>query len=185
MPDIINFAKLSTILTQPKAIEAGVIRAFNQYGKTVDRDKSVATYVAQHSKAVVSKTNVDFFADTTDSNQDTVARPAGEHFLILAIRLLEGANGTVNATAWTEGLSTADVMNGKASVVSNGITVIEQLPLTVFTEADEDPLAGYYPLNVPLLWGGQDNLEFKASWPTAPATANQNMRVELHGLALI
>lgn len=148
-------------------------------------NKIWADYVAFHSKLVVSLDTVTFFTDVTDSNQISVDRPQGEHFIITAIKFLEGANASVPATAWTEGMSTADMKNGQFDININGVDVLEDMPNSRSVEADEDVASGFMALKIPLVWGGQQQLKLPVAFAVAPATANQNMRIELYGFALI
>ncbi len=147
-------------------------------------NKIWADYVAVHSKVTATKA-VTFFKDITDSNQISVDRPQGEHFFITAIKFLEGANAAVNATNWTEGLSTADMKNGTFSITTNNVKVLEDMPLTRSVEADEDPASGFISLKIPISWAGQQILSADLAFDVAPATANQNGRVELYGFSLI
>lgn len=174
-----------TYMRNPGGFEAMLNRVLTSARLQVPDNKIWSFYVAQHSKTVASLTNVTFFNDTTDSNQQDVARPQGEHFIITAIKALEGNNATVNATAWVEGLTgSADIANGQIDVVINGTTVIKDLPLTQFVEADEDAEAGVLKLKWPIIWPGQQILNINATFDTAPA-ASDNVRFELIGFGLV
>ena len=182
-----NVADLSA-MSNPKAVEGAFVNYLRAFNKKVTKAKTIAHFVAQHAQSVVSQSNVSFFIDSQGAgytNLTSNQRPESEHFIITEIRMLEGANATVSATDWTEGLSTADVRNAKFDLFVNGVIQMKQFPLTRFVEADEEPYSGIVKINPWIVWGGQEDLEIKVKFETAPATANQNLMIELAGWAFI
>jgi hypothetical protein len=181
-------------LSTPAGIKAAFANFLNQAGisesvvKTAMTNKTLSDFNFFHSRAVVGLTTADFFNGSTSgvqTNLQSFIRPENEYAIITSIKVLEGANASVPATAWTEGISTADIMNGWFDLSLNGNVWLKRLPFTNFTEADEDAEAGIYDLIKPIFWGAQEEMKITATWPVALGTANQNLNIELIGLALV
>jgi hypothetical protein len=167
------------------------------YGKTT-LPKVAADFAIFDQLAVVGTTLAAYF-----QGQFTIARsnfpngsftmPESEHALILGIRIYTGAAATVTATDWQPGANDAAVKNGKMDILINGQKVLTELPLTQFGqvqlsathqgETDQD--RGTFYFYEPLVLLGQTNIAVNVSFPTAPATANLNLRVELVGVRFI
>lgn len=184
-----NWNDLKEQLAHPGIYRDLIVKYLVAAGYPITASKSISEKSVIHQQAVVSKTLQAYFttgATTTNSNSlnSNFAFPTGEHFLLTHIKALEGANATVDATAWVEGIATADVINGYWTLSTNGQVQMRNMPLTVFTEADEFPGSGVFRLPIPIIIGGNETYELDAQWRTAPATANQNLRFELFGLGL-
>jgi hypothetical protein len=140
--------------------------------------KTLATFVWPSQAAVVGLSNVTFF---------NTSFPDSEHFMIVGIRALTGANATLAATAWTPGISDALTQNGSISIINNGTQELKDFPLTKFVLStnNNDAEAGSIVLDKEIFWLGQTTLALNANFPTAPTTVNQNLRFELEGIKLI
>lgn len=180
---------LAKVLQQPKGVEKAVLNYLRAHGVDVSdkANKTIAPIVRYHDIDVETLTSVKFFDGSgtlANTNMKGFLPAKDEHMIITHIRILEGLNASIPATAWTEGLSTADLKNGTVDIKSNGSVIIPELPLTVFTEADEHPAAGFYALAIPIIWEADNAFTFEVTFPVAPAGTAQNMRVELHGIGL-
>ena len=183
-------SKLLTWFSQPKAFEAAILNYLAAIGEKATKEKVIADMVIYHNLVAVSNKTLTFFEGTPATGGAPVGvanfnRPEGEPMIITRLRFLEGANATLDATAWTEGLSTADVMNGTFNVLVNGVIQMRNIPLTASVEADENPYSGFIELSEPIVWGGQKTINVVANWRVAPATAVQNLRCELWGIGLV
>jgi hypothetical protein len=110
-----------------------------------------------------------------------------EHFLILGLRVLQGANAVLNATAWATGVTDALALNGRITLENNGTQELKDIPLTQFAAStgNADLDSGTLIIEKPILWIGQTPLAVRATFPTVLATATLNMRVELIGFKMI
>lgn len=111
--------------------------------------------------------------------------PEGEHMVILGIRVFTDANATLASTDWIAGVDDAIAKNGFMNVTNSGTIEAKDLPLTAFQPAANFPNAGMVELSKPIIWKGQTALTINLRFPTVPATANLNARVELIGIKLI
>ncbi|MDX2195712.1 MAG: hypothetical protein NW207_04785 [Cytophagales bacterium] len=173
------FETLILNLTQPDAILNALAAYIKKQNLTYDNAKVFAKYVEGSNRVVVSLTNQTWFQDVTF--------PQSEHFIVLALRVLSGANATLAASAWLPGVADALTINGSISLTNNGVVFLKNLPLTVFplSTNNADIEAGFFILEKPILWQAQTSLSILATWATAPSTANQNLRFELWGYKLI
>lgn len=181
-------------LTSPAGIKAAFANFLNaaeipeQTVIAAMKSKTLTDVNFFHAKAVVSLTSVDFFNGSTSgihTNLQSFIRPEYEYAIIVAMKVLEAANASVPASAWTEGVSTADLINGRFDLSFNGNLYVKDLPFTNFAEADEDAEAGIYDFIKPIFWGAQEEVKLTAKFPVAPATANQNMNIQLIGIGLV
>jgi hypothetical protein len=167
----------------------------DNFGKTT-LPKRVADFAIYDQLAAVGNTVITFFAGTYTAARSnfpggSFTLPDSEHALITGIRIYQGAAATITATVWTPGLSTdAAAVNGLLSIRINGETVITNLPLALFQPGqvanggtNED--VGYYYFVEPLVLLGQNQIEVQVTFPAAPATANYNLRFEIHGVRFI
>ena len=162
-----------------------------------DLPKTAADFVLYDQLAVVGLTSANFFTgaySTTRSNfPGSFVLPQGEHAIITGLRVAYGANATVAATDWQPGVSDALTKQGLMTISINGQVVTTQLPLTVFdnnalaatVQGSTDATRGYFFFYEPLVLLGQQQISCNITWGTAPATANSNLRVELHGVRFI
>lgn len=166
----------------------------DNYGKT-DLPKRVADFIIYDQLAAVSATNLQFFDgafSTARSNfpGGSFIMPQSEHAIITAIRFCEGANATITSTNWTYGVNDAIAKNGQLRVTNNGVTVLTDIPLTAFNPGlvsnggtTED--IGIFYLMEPIVLLGQTDIRSQVTFASAPATANLNLRMELHGVRFI
>ena len=186
-----DFRKVVAGMKLPAGLpyEKALALAFKGRGMEIPDNKTLGDVNLAHGRTLQA-TEVKFFgkdslvADDTNFGQSAV-RDKGEHFVITAVRFLEGADATVDATDWTEGASTADVKNGQIAINVNGVTMTQAIKLTNFTEADENPESGFYKLAVPVWVPAQTEWNALATFPTAPATADQNGMVEVYGVGFV
>jgi hypothetical protein len=175
----------------------------DNYGKT-DLPKRVADFVIYDQLKVGATTSAQFFQGTwaatrTNFPGGSFSMPQSEHAIITGIRLLDASTaGTVDTSQWNYGVRTAALLNGELTVTSNGETIITQLPLTAFqsnvganaaagtasTAGETDDNAGFFYLMEPLVLLGQTDIKSNLLLKNA-ASANDCLRVELHGIRFI
>lgn len=184
---------------------AGLLQKFfaDNYGKT-DLPKRVADFVIYDQIAVNTLQTANFFQGTYSTNRTnfpggSFIMPQSEHAVITGIRVLEGTNAAVQSTAWNYGVRDAVTLNGELTVTSNGETILTQLPLTAFQSnvdlnaaagtpsfaGETDDNAGFFYFMEPLVLLGQTDIKSNIQFKAAVATANLNLRVELHGIRFI
>jgi hypothetical protein len=167
----------------------------DNFGKT-SLPKRVADFAIYDQLAAVGQTVLLFFSGTYTAARSnfpggSFTLPDSEHAIITGIRMYQGAAATITATPWTPGISTdVAALNGILSIRINGETVVTSLPLAVFQPGqianggtNED--VGYFYFTEPLVLLGQNQIEAQVQFPAAPATANYNLRFELHGVRFI
>ena len=175
----------------------------DNYGKT-DLPKRVADFAIYDQQLVTGSTTVNFFDGAYSVNRTnfpggSFVMPQSEHAIITGIRVLSGVNATLQATDWAAGVSDPIVKNGTLTITSNGDTVATQIPGTVFRSelfgnavagsatiaGETDDNAGFWWLAEPIVLLGQTDIKSRFQFLSAPATANTNVRVELHGIRFI
>lgn len=166
------------------------------YGMS-DLPKTAADFILYDQLAVVGVTSAQFFSgaySTARSNfPGSFVLPQGEHAIITGLKFLSGASATVAATDWQPGVGDALTKQGLMTISINGQVVTTQLPLTVFdpntlggtVAGNTSENRGYFYFYEPLVLLGQQQIAVNITWGTAPTTANQNLRVELHGVRFI
>jgi len=160
--------------------------------------KTVSDFVLYDQLAIVGQKSVNFFGGTyTEARSNFPGGfqlPQGENALILGYKVLSGANAVVSSTDWQPGMADALGKQGTITTLINGQVVNTQIPLTVFDpnqlsatgSGATDDNRGFMPLYEPLVLMGQQQITMQANWPVLPpATANLNMRIELHGIRFI
>jgi hypothetical protein len=159
--------------------------------------KTAADFILYDQLRAAGNTQLNFFSgaySTARSNfPGQFILPQSEHAIIMGLRILDGANATTEASNWQPGVSDALAKNGQLNVSINGQTVLTGLPNTGFdsnalsaTAAGEtDENRGFFFLYEPLVLLGQQQITAGMTFPTAPATANYNLRLELHGVRFI
>jgi len=175
----------------------------DNYGKT-DLPKRVADFIIYDQLKVGATTSAQFFQGTwaatrTNFPGGSFSMPQSEHAIITGIRLLDASTaGTVDTSQWNYGVRTAALLNGELTVTSNGETIITQLPLTAFQSnvgtnaaastassvGETDDNAGFFYLMEPLVLLGQTDIKSNLLLKNA-ASANDCLRVELHGIRFI
>jgi len=175
----------------------------DNYGKT-DLPKRVADFIIYDQLKVGATTSAQFFQGTwaatrTNFPGGSFSMPQSEHAIITGIRLLDASTaGTVDTSQWNYGVRTASLLNGELTVTSNGETIITQLPLTAFQSnvgtnaaagtassvGETDDNAGFFYLMEPLVLLGQTDIKSNLLLKNA-ASANDCLRVELHGIRFI
>jgi sorbitol-specific phosphotransferase system component IIA len=148
--------------------------------------KSFGHVVYYYNAAAASKTNVTLFGpsstySSSTSNLSSALLGVDQSQLISAIRMFNGANASLTATDWTPGVNNAELQNGKFDLIVNNVTVLSAIPLTVFNSDGNPEYPGTLVLEQPVAWGPQEPLQINVTFDVAPATANQNIRFELHG----
>lgn len=147
-------------------------------GIQIDMNKTLAPFTVAFNAVVVGNTIVNFIPSD-------FVYPTGEHFLVCGIRGFQGANATLNATAWTAGITDALGMNGTFTMTNNGTQTLKNQRFTRFQPGTNWPEAGWFYLSDPTMWVAQTNMAFQGTWGTAPTTSNLNFSIELTGLKLI
>jgi hypothetical protein len=174
----------------------------DNYGKT-DLPKRVADFIIYDQVAVGASTTAQFFQGTPSTTRTnfpggSFIMPQSEHAIITGIRFLDGNNATLTSTQWNYGVRTAAFLNGEVTVTSNGETILTQLPMTAFQTSvnpniaagtafsvgETDDNAGFFWLMEPLVLLGQTDIKTNVLLKSA-ASANDNLRIELHGIRFI
>lgn len=160
--------------------------------------KVAADAILYDQLRTVGATNLSFFNGAFTPQRSnfpggSFQLPQSEHMLILGLKIYDGAAATVEQTNWQPGVSDALVKNGNIDVLVNGQKVITAVPMTAFdtnatsatTAGRTDENRGFYYLTEPIALLGQTTLNINLALLTATATANYNLRVELHGIRFI
>jgi hypothetical protein len=159
--------------------------------------KTAADFILYDQLRAVGSTQLNFFngafATTRSNFPGQFILPQSEHAIIMGLRIMDGTNATVDATGWQPGVADAAAKNAQINIAINGQIVVTSLPLTGFdtnllsaTHAGEtDENRGFFFLYEPLVLLGQQQITASVVFPTASATANYNLRVELHGVRFI
>lgn len=182
-----DFAKIQDIFLHPEQLQNSMLDYLEHWGYLVDKNKSLGGIVAFHQQTVATLTTQTYFSGTPvagTTNLNTFTRPQGEHFIITQIRVFTGVSATLNNTVWVPGVAAAEVINSQFTFNNNGVNVLPIIPMTVFTQAAENPFSGFYDIPFLIIWGGQENIEIRETLLTA-GIADQNVRFELHGLGLV
>jgi hypothetical protein len=166
-------------LQNPKFATRQMVSYCAELGAEIKQNKTVADFMVGYNAVLVSVTNVNWITGTSQSY------PESEHFLISSLRGLDAANATLAASAWVAGWGDGLSMNGTFSVTNNGTQALLNMPHTIFQKGTNSPDAGWFTLASPILWVGQTVMNITTTFATAPTTANQNGRIELHGIKLI
>ncbi|MFN0048205.1 MAG: hypothetical protein ACKVOU_03660 [Cytophagales bacterium] len=165
------------LLQNPDSLTVVVSSFLAKSGLVVDQNKFVAPkFVAEIKAAVVGLTNVVLFNSQF---------PSSEHFIITAIRVLQGASATPQVAAYTPGIADGTVQAGLMNIVNNGVVNLKQMPLSVFNQGTNDPSAGFLCLDRPIVWAGQTDLAVNLTWAVAPTLALGCLSVQLWGVKLI
>jgi len=179
----------------------------DNYGKT-DLPKRVADFVIYDQVAVGATATAAFFQGTPSTTRTnfpggSFIMPASEHAIITGIRFCQGNNATLTSTQWSYGVYTAAFLNGEVTVTSNGETVLTQLPMSAFmSNIDQNNTAAAAPTGAPSISGvtnddagmfyliepivllGQTDIKTTVTLKSN-ASANDNLRIELHGIRFI
>lgn len=168
---------------QPRAYVLNVKNWLEIWDLSYVTSKTLAVNVFAYNAVAVGNTTVNFMAAPTILSPQQNA--ADEHMMITEIDFYDGAAATLNATPWALGITDALGKQGYLSVSNSGTIELKNLPLTQFIPATNDSDSGKFQLNKPIMWVAQTDLIAQITYPTAPATANYNVRMEIVGLKLI
>jgi hypothetical protein len=185
----IGAALLQRRLSRPDEFRSAVIDFFQSNGVKVTLDKTIAErilYDQQILNAAAGVTN--FFTGAITANNsnmgDSYTPPEGQHFIILGIRLLNGVNAALNATAWTFGANVAANLQATYDFTSNGVKVLQAVPGTAHNPNLTTDDQGVLWLTEPVFWRAQTKIDLPFTTLTAPV-ANSNLRFELIGVGLV
>lgn len=161
-------------------------------GVPSSQKKTLAKFTAYCNAVAVGQTQI-AFNFPGDINGAVSGGTSGatyndsEHFFILGLRHLQGANATLNATAWATGITDALSLNGRLTLENNGTQELKDIPLTQFVAStgNADLDSGTLILEKPVLWVGQTPLVVRTTFPTVLSTATLNHRIELIGFKMI
>jgi len=140
--------------------------------------KTFATARRWHYASVKGQTEITLFGGThvaTQTNLPSTWQPAqNEHLVITGIQLMDADNTTAAAGSvpFTAGIDNAQILNGKLSIINNGVKEIDEIPISEFVAVVEDSQSGLLNLDVPIVWKGQTSLEVRITVPTAVAAIN-------------
>jgi hypothetical protein len=178
----------------------------DNYGKT-DLPKRVADFVIYDQVAVGATATAAFFQGTPSTTRTnfpggSFIMPASEHAIITGIRFCQGNNAALTSTQWSYGVYSAAFLNGEVTVTSNGETVLTQLPMSSFMSNQNQNItaavapgapsiagvnnddAGMFYLIEPIVLLGQTDIKTTVTLKSN-ASANDNLRIELHGIRFI
>jgi hypothetical protein len=178
----------------------------DNYGKT-DLPKRVADFVIYDQVAVGATATAAFFQGTPSTTRTnfpggSFIMPASEHAIITGIRFCQGNNATLTSTQWSYGIHFPAFLNGEVTVTSNGETVLTQLPMNSFMSNINQGIstaaapgapspagvtnddAGMFYLIEPIVLLGQTDIKTTVTLK-GNASANDNLRIELHGIRFI
>jgi hypothetical protein len=122
-------------------------------------------------------------ANNTNLPNQKTQLPQDEHVVITSIRILDGNNATLQATAWNYGANLAWVKNALMSMTRNNVKQFTDLPLSGATAGLTTDDLGFIHFDNPILWEAQTYVEVDIKNFSA-TTANDNLRIELHGYGL-
>jgi len=181
--DSTDLAKIS----QPGGLQRAIQSYFKAAGKPMVEGKRFADAVLEHGVEVNGKINANFFTGTIAAgytNMKSFIPEKGENYILTHIRALaETYTSAVGDAAVVEGLSALPLLShGKLSIYIGGDLAVRDIPLSVFTEADESPNAGIYKLNIPIIWSEGESMDIQVAFTTVNATAKQVMWLQLFGL---
>ena len=179
---------LQARMSAPDAFKESVLNFFRANDLKVSLSKQIAPVQFYDQKTVATLTRQQFFYGAYNAGatnlENTYTRPEAEHAIITAIRIADGNAAVVNETDWNIGANLVGTKNGVFSVDVNGTTVLNNFPSGGAVDDLTDEARGMIYLPEPILWAGQTTLKLDYVQPAAGA-ANDNLRFELHGLALI
>lgn len=166
--------------TRPKAVRNALVdqQVQKMLGYQITQNKSWADFVSPFSAIAVGFATISFVPSTFQY-------PDSEHFLVTSLRIYQGANATLNVTAWTPGVAAGDAQNGTFTINNNGTNVMKDVPFTAFSQGTNNADGGYLELACPFVWVGQTSLSIIGTWPAVLTTTTLNLRFELVGLKLI
>jgi hypothetical protein len=179
-------------LKQPSEL----VNLFERYAIASGEKKIVNRMVADvarvHGKKVAGSTTVSFFDNYTAGDASNWAGqnttlPEGQPLLVTGIRILSGTGATANITPWVAGLSSFDTLNGNLTITCQKVK-LRAYPLEEFfvnANNTETSKNGYIELSQPIFINSQMAFNVVLNFDTAPATANQNVCVELIGIGTI
>ncbi len=179
-------------LSHPDRMKQLAVHYWGLKNVKINQDKTLAPFTAFVNAVAVGQTSIQMnFPDgtfgATSGGVSGSTYPDSEHFLVIGVKLYQGANASLQATPWAQGISDAALLAGRLTINNNGTLVGKDMPLTRFPNSttNNDLDGGYVQLDVPIAWVGQTSLFATLSFPNATATANLNIRMELIGLKLI
>lgn len=178
----------------PKQLQKEFINYLRVSGAKISQDKTIASQVLYHSKAVGVTTSETFFNGAFSSDATNIVgqfiRPESEHFVIYGIRMYtSNVAGTASEQIWTRGLGTIVRDNLRSAYISidvNGLRVLKNFPTAEFDEDLTTKDQGTAYIDEPILWQGQTDLKLNLQSPDAtPFGLNQWVRFDLVGIGLI
>jgi len=185
----IPLALLEARFDAPEDFRKSFMSWIDANGYTIDRQKTIAELVLYDQIALPTAAGVTQFfqgavANTRTNMPNSFTRPEAEHFVILGIRLCTANNATINTSDWDYGANLAVVKNGYFDLTTNGVREIFRMPGNQANVNLDTIDQGMIWLSEPIFWAGQNQLNIDFSTLSA-AAANDNLRIELHGLGLI
>lgn len=183
-----NLAILEQRLANPKEFELDFYNFWKALKVKTVQEKTLAEQTRYDSVAVVTGITTLFESEPVNDNTNLTnfTPPESEHQLITQIRIWEGTNAVIADTDWVAGVTNPICQNSKISILNNGITVLDNVPLSEFLPDLTTRDVGLYDLAEPIAWVGQTNLIVQIkSKKGAIIGANTNLRVGLKGLAYV
>jgi len=157
---------------------------------TIDNSKTLARITYFDKKVATAQTQIVMFdgqsAYPTASNVQNAVKPQTEHALLWGVRIFTGVNATLNATDWAVGLGAiAELKNARLTIRSNKVTMLIDIPINEALSGLTNRDLGFIPFEEPIIWAGQQTLDFSLDMPVGVVAANTNVMCSLIGMGYI
>jgi len=183
----ISLPLLEARMHNPAVFKQSLLEFLKKNNYTVNREKTIAGLTLYHQQPITAAGTYTFFQGVpavTTTNMNNFIRPQDEHFVVTAFRIFCGNNATIAATDWVAGASLVFAKNAIFTVVTNGVKVVDAMPILEAVEDLTTSDAGYIYLAEPIVWAGQNPFSVAVTTFSA-ATASDNLRIEAQGVGLI
>ena len=183
---------IQNALAQPGALEAKVLDYFKKAGYQISNEKTVAGTAYYHFLGASGTSTLEFFQGTTVSQSNVpgnnFTRPQSEHQLIFGVRIESVVEATPSTSGydWAPGAVDAWGKDCLLTIRSNGVLMLKDYPVSEALEGLTVRDNGAIPLQVPFIWGGQEELQVTMKNPQGRnGAADTYYKVTLLGIGLV
>lgn len=182
---------VASVLKNPAQLEQQVVNYFRKADYSINNEKTVAGTAYYHFLSVAGATQVEFFqGSTTDQSNvpgNNFTRPQSEHQLVYGIRIESVVEAApVTTYDWAPGNVDAWGKDCEITIRSNGVIMLKDYPLSEALDGLTVRDIGVIPLQVPFIWGGQEELQITMKNPQGNAGAADTFyKVTLLGIGLV
>jgi len=172
-----------------------VINIFRENGLSINQEKTLADQIVYDTVrlAPLATGNFTFFSGAPDlvrTNLTNFNKPESEHSFIYGVRILVADSATIAGVTFFSPpgfLSESYLDDAKFTLNVNGVQVLKKIPTSDFNASDDSGQGfGVYPLLIPVVWGGQQEIQAFIESPNAVSSVNGLViRLELIGVGLI